>query len=142
MEAVRLARRYVHPTPNGGRCRIRIYLPDEPESDAPVVICSELSNNPGASITNAAETIAAEVIKGHRLRTPLVWIEHYPAESRRPSAEETFDLVIFSSYEITERALPRRDAAAPWRADLEAPRPRQRGGADRGAAQVAGEPLR
>jgi hypothetical protein len=104
MGAVHLASRYVHPTPNGGRCRIRIYLPDEPESDAPVVMCSELSNNPGMSITDAAQTIAAEVIRGHRLQTPLVWIEHYPAESRRPGAEETFDLVIFSSYEIIESA--------------------------------------
>ena len=101
---MRLTSRYVHPTPHGGHCRVRIYLPDEPERDAPVVICSELSNNPGMSITQAAQTIAAEVIRGHRLPTPLVWIEHYPAESRRPGAEETFDLAIFSSYEITETA--------------------------------------
>jgi hypothetical protein len=101
---MRLTSRYVHPTPHGGRCRVRIYLPDESERDASVVICSELSNNPGLSITDAAQTIAAEVIRGHRLPTPLVWIEHYPAESRRPGAEETFDLAIFSSYEITETA--------------------------------------
>jgi hypothetical protein len=98
-----LTSRYVHPTPHGGRCRVRIYFPDEPERDSPVVICSELSENPGMSITDAARTIAAEVIRAHRLPTPLVWIEHYPAGSRRPGAEETFDLAIFSSYEITER---------------------------------------
>ncbi len=96
-----LASRYVHPTPQGGRCRIRIYLSDD-EHDAPVVVCSELPNNPGMSITNAAERIAAEVIGGHRLSTPLVWIEHYPPEARRPGAEETFDLVLFSSYEVED----------------------------------------
>jgi hypothetical protein len=32
---------YIHPTPRGGRCRIRIYLPEEVQ-DAPVVICSGL----------------------------------------------------------------------------------------------------
>jgi hypothetical protein len=67
---MRLTSRYVHPTPHGAHCRVRIYLPDEPERDAPVVICSELSNNPGMSITEAAQTIAAEVIRGHRLPTP------------------------------------------------------------------------
>jgi hypothetical protein len=77
---MRLTSRYVHPTPHGGHCRVRIYLPDEPQRDAPVVICSELSNNPGMSITEAAQTIAAEVIRGHRLPTPLVWI-HYDVHS-------------------------------------------------------------
>jgi hypothetical protein len=32
---------YIQPTPRGGRCRVRIYLPEE-EHDAPVVICSQL----------------------------------------------------------------------------------------------------
>jgi hypothetical protein len=97
-----LAADYIHPTPHGGRCRIRIYIPDE-ERDDPVVVCTELPNNPGMSITNAAEQIAAEVISGYRLPMPLVWIEHYEVGARG-SAEDrhTFDLVIFSSYEITE----------------------------------------
>jgi hypothetical protein len=75
-----LASDYIHPTPRGGQCRVRIYLPEE-EQDAPVVICSELPNNGGASITYAAEQLAAEVIRSHRLPTPLVWIEHWPKES-------------------------------------------------------------
>jgi len=38
-------------------------------------------------------------------RTPLVWIEHYEEGARgTPKDRATFDLVIFSSYEITERA--------------------------------------
>ncbi len=66
-----LASDYIHPTPRGGRCRIRIFLPEE-EQDAPVVICSELPNNPGGSITNSAEVIAAEMIRSHKLPSSLV----------------------------------------------------------------------
>jgi hypothetical protein len=70
--------------------------------DAPVVICSELPNNPGGSITNSAETIAAGVVRANELPTPLVWIEHWPEESTE--GQETFELVVFSSYEVVERA--------------------------------------
>ncbi len=55
-----LATDYIHPTPRGGRCRMRVYLPDE-ERDAPVVICSELPTNEGSSITYAAEQLAARL---------------------------------------------------------------------------------
>ncbi len=57
---VHLATDYIHPTPRGGRCRVRVYLPEE-EQDAPVVICSELPTNGGSSITYAAEQIAARL---------------------------------------------------------------------------------
>ena len=60
------------------------------------------TNNPGGSITNSAETIAAGVIQANELPTPLVWIEHWPEESTE--GKETFELVVFSSYEVTERA--------------------------------------
>ena len=100
-----LASGYIHPYKGAGgrpaRCRVRIYLPDDIR-DAPVVICSELPNNLGGSITNSAEVIAAGVIRSHRLPTPLVWIEHWPKEST--GGEETFELVVFSSYEVEERA--------------------------------------
>jgi hypothetical protein len=102
-----LASDYIHPFKDaGGRpahCRVRIYLPDDTH-DAPVVICSELPNNPGGSITNSAEVIAAGVIRANELPTPLVWIEHWPEEST-DEGEDTFALVVFSSYEVTERAL-------------------------------------
>ncbi len=97
-----LASDYIHPTPRGGRCRVRIYLP-EVEQDAPVVICSELSNNGGTSVTYVAEQLAAVVIRSHRLPTPLVWIEHWPNEAT-DGEEETFELVVFSSYKVEERA--------------------------------------
>jgi len=97
-----LASDYIHPTSRGGRCRVRIYLPEE-EQDAPVVICSELPNNGGTSITYAAEQLAAEVIRSHRLPTPLVWIEHWPKQAM-DGREEPFELVVFSSYKVQERA--------------------------------------
>jgi hypothetical protein len=80
---------------------VRIYLPDDLR-DAPVVICSELPNNPGGSITNSAEVMAAGVVRANELPTPLVWIEHWPEESTE--GQETFELVVFSSYEVVERA--------------------------------------
>jgi hypothetical protein len=57
-----LASDYIHPYKDARRrlsyCRVRIYLPDT-VLDATVVVCSEVPNNPGGSITNSAETIAA-----------------------------------------------------------------------------------
>jgi hypothetical protein len=47
--------------------------------------------------------IAAWVIQDNELPTPLVWIEHWPEETTE--GEESFDLVVFSGYEVTERAL-------------------------------------
>ena len=64
--AMHLAVDYIHPTPRGGRCRVRIFLPED-EQDAPMVICSELPNNEGSSVTYSAHQIAAEVIRYHRL---------------------------------------------------------------------------
>jgi hypothetical protein len=81
---------------------MRVYLPEE-ERDAPLIICSVLPTNDGASITYAAEQLAAEVIYSHALTPPLVWIEHHPPETTDGSTE-TFDLVAFSNYEVKERA--------------------------------------
>lgn len=69
-----------------------------------MVICSEVEDNRGPSITNACEWIAADFIKTYGLETP-VWIEHRPRTQaeRQHRIKETFDLVIFSSYEVAER---------------------------------------
>ena len=103
---MQLAGDYIHPYKDaGGRpahCRVRIYLPDDVH-DSPVVICSELPNNPGGSVTNSAEVIAAGGIQNNKLPTPLVWIGHRPEESTN-GGEETFELVVFSSYEVLEKA--------------------------------------
>jgi hypothetical protein len=97
-----LASDYIHPTPRGGRCRIRVCL-SEDERDTPVIICSELPNNEGSSVTYSAHQIAAEVIRYHRLGVTPVWIEHYPKEAT-DGHSETFELVVFSSYEVKQRA--------------------------------------
>jgi hypothetical protein len=67
-----------------------------------VVISSELPNNEGSSVTHSAHQIAAEIIRYHTLSVP-VWIEHYPPETTNGTSE-TFELVVFSSYEIREWA--------------------------------------
>jgi len=101
------------PTPRGGRCRVRIYQGDVDE--LPVVICTELPDNEGMSITNAAEQIANEVLANHpevfatiapsatpsiRDERPFIWIEHYEDGARgTPEDPATFDLVEFSHYE-------------------------------------------
>jgi hypothetical protein len=93
---------YIHSTPRDGLCRVRIYLLEE-ERDTLVVICSELPNNEGSSVTYSVHQIAAEVIRYHELVLPPVWIEHYPKETT-DGYSETFELVVFSSYEVKERA--------------------------------------
>ena len=76
---------------------MRIFLPED-ELDSPVVVCTGSRLNEGQSITNAAERIAAEVIYGHRLPTPLVWIEHHEeGAGQRPEDPASFELVTFTS---------------------------------------------
>ena len=85
------------------RCRIRVYLPEE-GLDAPVVVCSELADNPGIPVTGAAENIAAEVIADHWLLDP-VWIEYHPEETT-VAGVESFELVVFSDYKVRETVGP------------------------------------
>ncbi len=83
---------------------MRIYLPED-ERDAPVVICSELPSNEGSSVTYSAHQIAAEVIRYYKLALAPVWIEHYPKEAT-DGTSETFELVVFSSYEVMKERAP------------------------------------
>jgi hypothetical protein len=96
---------------DGGRCRIRIYRED---GHAPVVICSQLQDNENTSVTNMAEYLAAEVIKEHKLPTPLTWIEHYPEHE---GAVGEYSLVRVSSWELTEVCL-----GGVWRCRVGSPR--------------------
>jgi hypothetical protein len=78
-----LANDHIHPTPRDGKCRIRVYLPEE-EHDAPLVICSELpTSNEGSSLTYTQLTPDSR--RGYPLPqafgVPPVWIEHYPKEA-------------------------------------------------------------
>ena len=122
---------YEHPTPRGGRCRIRVF---EGSGALPVVICTEPPDNLGQSITNAAEQIAAEVLANHpgvfdpfgrvslgglTYDKPFIWIEHYldGSEARgTPQDPATFDLVEFSHYE--PRGVLR---AGEWRKEIGEP---------------------
>jgi hypothetical protein len=109
---MRLIEDYIHafrgPTGIRSACRVRLYLPDVSEpgetlEDAPVVIVSELPDNPGTSVTNAIEKIAAEVMDAHRFamgRAP-VFVEHYPPRVTG-GRDETFDLVVFAHHEVRE----------------------------------------
>jgi hypothetical protein len=100
---LRLAADYVHPfeSVSGVRscCRIRVYLPEQ-QQDAPVVVCSELPENPGIPVTGAAENIAAEIIMAYWLVDP-VWIEYHPEETTAAGVE-SFELVVFSDHKIRE----------------------------------------
>ena len=96
-----LTKDYIHPYKSdagiGSRCRIRLYLPYE-DTDAAVVVCSNLPDTPNPSATGATEQLAAEVISHFKLPSPPVWIEHGPPEAT--GEEETFDLVTFAHYEV------------------------------------------
>lgn len=105
---MRLTEDYIHAFrgPAGARsaCRVRLYMPsgeDEAFGDAPVVIVSEIANNPGISVTNAIEQMAAEVMNALTPTSVPVLVEHYPPEATGGS-EETFDLVVFAHEEIWE----------------------------------------
>ena len=107
---MRLVEDYAHAFrgPSGARsaCRVRIYLPDEEGEalgGAPVVVVSELPDNPGTSVTNAIEQIAAEVMYAHCFamgRAP-VFVEHYPPRVTG-GRDETFDLVVFANYDVRD----------------------------------------
>ena len=74
-------------------CRLELIpLPD----GRTVVIATELADNPGTSITNAAEILASFVCDQFRINPDrLVWIEHY-GYGNATCPERSFDLVIFS----------------------------------------------
>ncbi len=105
---MRLVEDYAHAFrgPSGVRsaCRVRLYLLDEEGEtlgDAPVVVFSELADNPGTSVTNAIEQLAAEVLDTHALARVPVFVEHYPPEATG-GRDETFDLVVFAHHEVRE----------------------------------------
>ncbi len=92
--------------PSGVRsaCRVRLYQPEdagEALGDASVVVVSELANNPGTSVTNAIEQIAAEVMDAQDFGRVPTFVEHYPPEATG-GREKTFDLVVFGHHEIWE----------------------------------------
>ena len=75
-------------------CWLRIYSTD----GGIVVVLSELAENPGVSVTNAAAALATEIARIYDLETVTTfWVEHYGAFSYTASGgDETFDLVTFT----------------------------------------------
>ena len=77
-------------------CWLRIYT----APGQSVVLATELDENPGTSITNAAERLAMNVARTFGLTLDsLRWIEHYPERQGshgRPGLPESFDLVTFT----------------------------------------------
>jgi hypothetical protein len=80
------------------KCRVRVYEPEDPR-DAPVVVCSEMPDDPGPGVAGAASTIAARVAAAFRLHREPVWIEHRPPSGAGP---ETFELVTFGTFRAEE----------------------------------------
>ena len=71
---------------SSARCRVRV--------NGNVVIATELPDNPGMSVTNAAGPLAMQVCQFYEIEPKnLVWIEHYLEE---PDEKERFDRVSFS----------------------------------------------
>ena len=85
---------YDVPQGASGKCRVRVYEPDDPELDATVIIASELPDNTGPSVREAASTIAARVAASFRLYERPVFVEHRPPED--------FELVWFGRYRAQE----------------------------------------
>jgi hypothetical protein len=77
------------------RCRLRIYTQDGRHA----VVLTEIAENQGMSITNAAEDLATEIRLVYGLNpSTTAWIEHYTPDSyrERSGRAETFDLVTFT----------------------------------------------
>ena len=85
---------YAVPEGAEGRCRVRVYEPEDPGLDATVVIASELPDNPGPSVKEASSTIAARVAASFRLYERPVFVEHRPPED--------FEMVWFGRYRAQE----------------------------------------
>ena len=79
------------------RCRYRQFDVLEPQGHPSVVVVTELADNPGLSITNAAEFVWRAIAR--RLdSTTFIMVEHYGRESYRYGREtETFDVVTLAA---------------------------------------------
>ena len=73
---------------DGAVCGVAVYAPEVGDRDRRLLIrCTELGENAGASITNMAEALAAEVVARHfpglldadpEPMQPVRWVEPYP----------------------------------------------------------------
>lgn len=82
-------------------CRVTVF--DAPLSPKPTVVLTELESNPGRSVTNAAEDVAAHVFQTILTKIPkysgldpknVDWVEHYDRGGGTHSFETiSFDVV-------------------------------------------------
>ena len=79
---------------DGGFCRVRIYG----ANPYTIIVLSELAENPGVSVTNAAAAIATEIARNYMIDLDTtIWIEHYGAFSYKGGdCDETFDRITFT----------------------------------------------
>jgi hypothetical protein len=105
-----------------GDCASTCHLRILPLNDGRrVVICSELPDNHGTSVTNFAEELAGLVCTDYAIDPErLVWIEHYPASTYHRKAD--WDLVTFAVHlsdgrrSVFEEPTWRPMQAADWQA--------------------------
>ncbi len=75
-------------------CRIRIFE----ENGRYLVIATEREDNPGTSITNAAENVAWAVWRYLECPEHFTWVEHYQDRAKiggKFTLKENFDIVTF-----------------------------------------------
>ncbi len=75
-------------------------------SKTPLVICTELPDNPGTSVTNLAATLATRICEENETIDPgaLLWVEHYPPSAYSRGGElmpESWAQVIFTERDGT-----------------------------------------
>jgi hypothetical protein len=87
---------YRGPRGQFSRCHVQVY--EGPGGTLPVVIAPELDDNPGTSITHAAEQVASLVWRAllPHAREGFRWIEHYPARQGGYPRKEDVDEVTFT----------------------------------------------
>lgn len=98
------------------KCGLRIYSRD---GDVMVIVFTELSYNPGTSVTNAIEILATKVYRRSFIKWPpkdFIFIEHYPADEHRE--KDTYDLVRME-WDGNEFKFPKwSPLSQKWRKDL------------------------
>src|SRR5690349_3816844 len=78
-------------------CQVQIYsYPYGPPEATQLVIIHEIPNNPGTSVTNASEYIAAELVKTQLVRPHDLFVEHYPPGKSDFEHEDTYDVITYS----------------------------------------------
>lgn len=90
---------YTYPSNFGGAAKCDLEIIHSP-GQTTLVICTELADNPGTSVTNAAERIATRLCHKDPTIDPegLIWVEHYPERSAGPGRPlpESWDMVTFT----------------------------------------------